>query len=150
MQRVVRVWSVITDQIQYTSALEGRCTPAVLLQCRSTKCIEENLEGSVGTDLVQGLAFVLEDFLAGHVLGLEHATLGWTVHEAGSRARALCFATPREVLRHLRDTGVNGRASRPWTRRDLDAFCRDYDARFGKAGRVPLTYQPVWLIARKT
>ena len=76
--------------------------------------------------------------------------LGWTVHEAGSRARALCFATPREVLRHLRDTGVNGRASRPWTRRDLDAFCRDYDARFGKAGRVPLTYQPVWLIARKT
>lgn len=74
---------------------------------------------------------------------------GWTVHEAGSRARALCFATPREVLRHLRDTGVNGRASRPWTRRDLDAFGRNYEARFGKAGRVPLTYQPVWLIARK-
>jgi hypothetical protein len=30
------------------------------------------------------------------------------------------------VLRHLRDTGVNGRASRPWTRRELDAFCHEY------------------------
>jgi malonyl-CoA O-methyltransferase len=74
---------------------------------------------------------------------------GWTVHEAGSCARSLYFATPRELLRHLRDTGVNGRASRPWTRRDLDAFCHEYDARFGQSGRVPLTYQPVWLIARK-
>ncbi len=74
---------------------------------------------------------------------------GWTVHEARSCARSLCFTTPRAVLRHLRDTGVNGRASRPWTRRDLDAFCHEYDARFGQSGRVPLTYQPVWLIARK-
>lgn len=74
---------------------------------------------------------------------------GWTVQEEGSCARSLCFATPREVLRHLRDTGVNGRASRPWTRRDLDAFCHDYEARFGQSGRVPLTYQAVWLIARK-
>ncbi len=73
---------------------------------------------------------------------------GWTVHEADSRSRALWFGSPHAVLRHLRDTGVNGRASRPWTRRDLDAFCRDYEARFGKAGRVPLTYQPTWLIAR--
>ena len=53
------------------------------------------------------------------------------------------------VLRHLRDTGVNGRAKRPWSRRDLDAFCQNYDQRFGRSGRVPLTYQPVWLIARK-
>ncbi|MFK0298036.1 methyltransferase domain-containing protein [Brevundimonas sp. NPDC090276] len=74
---------------------------------------------------------------------------GWTLQEKGSRARSLCFASPCEALRHLRDTGVNGRASRPWTRRDLDAFCHDYDAQFGKAGRVPLTYQPVWLIAQK-
>jgi malonyl-CoA O-methyltransferase len=74
---------------------------------------------------------------------------GWTVQESGSRVRSLCLATPREVLRHLRDTGVNGRANRPWTRRDLDAFCHEYDARFGQSGRVSLTYQPVWLIARK-
>lgn len=76
--------------------------------------------------------------------------LGWSVHEASSHTRALWFASPREVLRHLRDTGVNGRASRPWTRRDLDAFCRRYELEFDRSGRVPLTYQPVWLIARKS
>lgn len=74
---------------------------------------------------------------------------GWTVHEAGSHSRALWFASPHAVLGHLRDTGVNGRASRPWTRRDLNAFCQRYDQSFGQSGRVPLTYQPVWLIARK-
>ena len=74
---------------------------------------------------------------------------GWTVHEAKSYSRALWFASPHAVLRHLRDTGVNGRAKRPWSRRDLDAFCQDYEATFGQSGRVPLTYQPVWLIARK-
>lgn len=74
---------------------------------------------------------------------------GWTVHEAGSCSRPMWFTSPREVLRHLRDTGVNGRASRPWTRRDLDAFCQTYDQSFGQSGRVPLTYQPVWLIARR-
>lgn len=74
---------------------------------------------------------------------------GWTVHETGSHSRPLWFTSPHAVLRHLRDTGVNGRASRPWTRRDLDAFCRAYAERFGRSGRVPLTYQPVWLIARK-
>ena len=73
----------------------------------------------------------------------------WTVHEAGSCRRALWFASPHAVLRHLRDTGVNGRARRPWTRRDLDAFCQAYHQRFGRSGSVPLTYQPVWLIARK-
>lgn len=73
----------------------------------------------------------------------------WTVHEAGSQSRALWFASPRDVLRHLRDTGVNGRASRPWTRRDLAAFCVTYSQKFSQSERVPLTYQPVWLIAQK-
>lgn len=62
---------------------------------------------------------------------------GWTVHEAGACSRPMWFASPREVLRHLRDTGVNGRASRPWSRRDLDAFWPAYDQSFGQSGRVP-------------
>lgn len=75
---------------------------------------------------------------------------GWHVYESGSRRRALWFASPQAVLRHLRETGVNGNARRPWTRRDLDTFCQTYEHRFGRANRVPLTYQAVWLIARKT
>lgn len=59
------------------------------------------------------------------------------------------FACPEAVLRHLRRTGVNGCAGSPWTRAQLKRFCANYAARFGVSGRVPLTYHPVWLIARK-
>ena len=37
--------------------------------------------------------------------------------------RKLWFDTPQHVLRHLRKTGVNGRAAQVWTRSTLAAFC---------------------------
>lgn len=61
----------------------------------------------------------------------------------------LWFASPLELLRHLRRSGVNGAAERPWTRRDLADFSERYVKNFGAGGRVPLSYHPVWLIARK-
>lgn len=72
------------------------------------------------------------------------------VMDHGSAIFRQRFPSPRAVLRHLRLTGVNGRAEKGWTRRDLDAFCDRYLARYGDAqGRVSLTWNPVWLIARK-
>jgi malonyl-CoA O-methyltransferase len=59
------------------------------------------------------------------------------------------FDSSEAVLRHLRRTGVNGCAASPWTRARLKSFCTSYTARFGMNERVPLTYHPVWLIARK-
>jgi malonyl-CoA O-methyltransferase len=59
------------------------------------------------------------------------------------------FESPEAVLHHLRRTGVNGGACRPWTRAQLKTFCASYTARFGVNGRVPLTYHSVWLIVRK-
>lgn len=61
----------------------------------------------------------------------------------------LYFETALELLRHLRATGVNARAGQPWSRRRLDAFEADYRARFDIDGKLPLTYSPVWIIARK-
>ncbi len=69
--------------------------------------------------------------------------------EARERAHRLWFSSPQHVLRHLRTTGVNAAARAPWTRRKLREFCDLYRARFEKDGRVPLTYHPVWIIARK-
>lgn len=69
--------------------------------------------------------------------------------EARSLRRRLWFDSPREILAHLRETGVNGLASGGWTRRDLAAFEAEYTERFELNRRVPLTYEPVWLIARK-
>lgn len=59
------------------------------------------------------------------------------------------FPTPRKVLEHLRQTGVNGRARTVWTKASLSQFTRDYTVRFGDETGVPLTYHPVWIIARK-
>lgn len=67
----------------------------------------------------------------------------------GQSVRPSYFDTPREVLKHLRSTGVNGRAQGAWTRSTLARFEADYVQKFGEDGRVPLTYHPVWVIAEK-
>lgn len=67
----------------------------------------------------------------------------------GQSLRPSYFDTPREVLKHLRSTGVNGRARGAWTRSTLARFEADYVQKFGTDGRVPLTYHPVWVIAEK-
>ncbi|MEX0365062.1 MAG: methyltransferase [Ruegeria sp.] len=75
---------------------------------------------------------------------------GWfEILEAKQRTHRLWFDTPRDVLRHLRHTGVNAGASRTWTRAGLARFCDNYTRTFERAGRVPLTHHPVWIIARK-
>lgn len=60
------------------------------------------------------------------------------------------FSSPREVLRHLRQTGVNVGRARLWTKRDLAEFSDAYQSRFASPmSGVTLSYHPVWLIARK-
>lgn len=61
----------------------------------------------------------------------------------------LWFDTPLDVLRHLRQTGVNGRAAKVWTRSDLSEFNIRYRAAFSGPNGVSLTYHPIWVIARK-
>lgn len=59
------------------------------------------------------------------------------------------FGNIRSLLRHLRLTGVNGNARQGWSRARLRAFEAAYHSRFGRGGRLPLSYDPVWLVARK-
>ena len=61
----------------------------------------------------------------------------------------LWFRSPPDVLRHLRETGVNGRAGHVWTRATLAAFCDGYTRAFATDKGVPLTYHPIWIIARR-
>ncbi|GLQ18189.1 methyltransferase domain-containing protein [Maritalea porphyrae] len=53
------------------------------------------------------------------------------------------------MLRHLRDTGVNGRADGQLTKANFAQFEKDYFDRFAANGIIPLTYQPVWLVAQR-
>ncbi|UWQ31610.1 malonyl-ACP O-methyltransferase BioC [Leisingera sp. M527] len=62
----------------------------------------------------------------------------------------LKFDTALELLKHLRRTGVNGHAQQSWSRRRLQDFEGAYRQRFGCGGKLPLTYDPVLLVARKT
>lgn len=61
----------------------------------------------------------------------------------------LYFASARDVLVHLRRTGVNGSASRIWTKARHMQFLDDYTRKFTAEAGVRLTYQPVWIVARK-
>lgn len=61
----------------------------------------------------------------------------------------LQFASPLDLLRHLRDTGVNALAPLGWTRGKLARFCVEYQSLFGSAEGVRLTYHPLYLVARK-
>ncbi|MFW8636253.1 methyltransferase domain-containing protein [Cribrihabitans pelagius] len=65
------------------------------------------------------------------------------------RPMVLEFGNIATLLRHLRLTGVNGNARQGWGRARLRAFEAAYQARFGRGGRLPLSYDPVWLVARK-
>lgn len=53
------------------------------------------------------------------------------------------------LLRHLRNTGVNGNANGMLTKAGLRSFEQEYTKKFGHNGKLPLTYQPVWLVAQR-
>ena len=61
----------------------------------------------------------------------------------------LRFSSPRDVLLHLKRTGVTGIGRNAWTKQALQAFCRSYEEKFGDGGGVTLTYRPVYVIAKK-
>ncbi|APG46313.1 methyltransferase [Phaeobacter porticola] len=69
--------------------------------------------------------------------------------ELRQAAITLHFASPRDVLRHLRETGVNGQSQGGWTRARLVGFEAAYRQRFSTPQGVTLTYDPVLILARR-
>lgn len=71
------------------------------------------------------------------------------IADLGQERRQLWFDSPLDVLRHLQQTGVNAGATNIWTRATLARFTAQYSQAFGETKGVPLTYHPIWIIARK-
>ena len=68
---------------------------------------------------------------------------------AAEQAReTLQFPDPVAVLHHLRATGVNAISQQVWTRKQVNAFVKDYTKRFADGQGVSLTYHPLFIIAR--
>jgi malonyl-CoA O-methyltransferase len=59
------------------------------------------------------------------------------------------FASPEEVLLHIRQTGVNGVDGRSWTRERYRHFLHRYRASFSSGNGVYLTYHPVYCCFRR-
>ena len=95
--------------------------------------------------------------LTGH--GLSYLTLKqwedllsptFDIVHAEEEIAELCFDTPVEVLKHLKQTGVTGTEKRIWTRGILQSFCQQYTQQFSQENQqVFLTYHPIYLIAKK-
>ncbi len=73
----------------------------------------------------------------------------YTVLERETRRHRLHFASPAEVLRHIRKTGVGGAGDYRWTAGKLKDFDRNYRQRFGSGLGIPLDYVATRIIARK-
>lgn len=61
----------------------------------------------------------------------------------------LYFKTPREVLKHLKLTGVNSIQQEQWTKGRIGTFEAAYKKDFMTRKGVRLTYNPYYFIARK-
>ena len=59
------------------------------------------------------------------------------------------FKHPKHVLRHIRNTGVNGTAESKWTPGKLKHFCQTYENLFLTNQGVSLTFHPYFFIAKK-
>lgn len=59
------------------------------------------------------------------------------------------FETPRDVLNHIKLTGVNGLRKEKWTKSDFQRFSEEYVARFNTDKGLSLTYNPYYYICRK-
>ncbi|MCI5167505.1 MAG: malonyl-[acyl-carrier protein] O-methyltransferase BioC [Candidatus Electrothrix sp. GM3_4] len=71
------------------------------------------------------------------------------LEEQHQHKKIFLFPKPRDVLNHLRQTGVNSINRKPWTRQKLHSFCREYKKRFQVDQAVRLTYNPLYFVARR-
>ena len=58
------------------------------------------------------------------------------------------FETPTEVLKHLKQMGVNAIKTQRWKRNDLETFSNEYKKRFSSNNKVTLTYNPLYFILK--
>lgn len=61
----------------------------------------------------------------------------------------LSFNSPMEVLKHLKYSGVTATNNQHWTKGRLQNFCEQYQQRYGSQNKVQLTYNPLYIFARK-
>ena len=59
------------------------------------------------------------------------------------------FSSPKDVLQHIKYTGVNGIESTRWTKKDLLRFTTEFEKFYSENVGYSLTYHPVYVIGKK-
>lgn len=65
----------------------------------------------------------------------------------GEEVRIMAFKTPKDVLKHIQNTGVNAILTESWTKRDLINFETEYNVFC--INRPVLTYHPIYVLIKK-
>ena len=73
---------------------------------------------------------------------LKNICSDYKVFEAEENITVLEFNSPKEVLYHIKNTGVNALSQMSWTKSDLKFFENNYPKTNGK---YPLTYHPIYV-----
>lgn len=73
---------------------------------------------------------------------------GFGLMEACEKRQTLYFDHPKDILRHIKQTGVS-LSKAQWTRSTLNAFYADYHANFATDKGYPISYHPVFVVAKK-
>ena len=79
---------------------------------------------------------------------------GFEVLHLSEQIEYLDFATPKQILQHLKATGVTATASSfRWTKHSLERFYQDYQqfSQLDTSGQIHyrLSYHPIYCIARR-
>lgn len=93
------------------------------------------------------------DYHETHVLQRFLMDLGFEFVAMKYESQQLQFNHPREVLQHLKNTGVTAVGQHRWTKSSLAQFYQDYqkfaDFSYSAQPSYPLTYSPIQCIVRK-
>ena len=143
------------DLITSASAFQWLADPDALLR-KLNACLKENGLLAFNTFDVDNLHQIKSLTGAGlHYPTAAHwAALlqqnGFELISSEAETITLWFDDAREVLAHLKHTGVTATAQQHWTRARLHDFTQAYRERYQQNGRLPLSYTPLYFIARKT
>jgi len=79
----------------------------------------------------------------------ENLSLSFEILGAEESFEILYFKTVRDVLKHIKFTGVNAISREVWGREKLNTFSKEYAKYFEIDGQLSLTYNPYYFICRK-
>ena len=80
---------------------------------------------------------------------VEHLSKNYDILHIEETIMEQYFDDPKQVLRHLKKTGVTGISNQRWTPRILLNFCHEYKTNYSTPKGVKLTYHPIYVIAKK-